>query len=203
MALWTEEKSEVMDQKVKEYEEQKKRDEEMRAEIKRQQEERRMIEEEKQRQEEEQRMQEQKRREEEERIQREIELAKAAGERAENASVQTEEQAMQARSVQQLKKGDGSEIGLNIQSKTSDFKIFNDKTMEPLWAEHKDDKHAPASSQSAIKIQVQESVSLKHEPSNSHKDQKSEQQVRSSREQEEGELLNVAENEKLQTNPEK
>ena len=46
-----------------------------------------MIEEEKQRQEEEQRMQEQKRREEEERIQREIELAKAAGERAENASV--------------------------------------------------------------------------------------------------------------------
>ena len=40
MALWTEEKSEVMDQKVKEYEEQKKRDEEMRAEIKRQQEER-------------------------------------------------------------------------------------------------------------------------------------------------------------------
>lgn len=91
MALWTEEKSEVMDQKVKEYEDQKKRDEEMRAEIKRQQEERRRIEEELKRQEEEKRIQEQKRKEEEERIQREIELAKAAGERAENASVQTEE----------------------------------------------------------------------------------------------------------------
>ena len=36
MAVWTEEKTEEMDQRVKEYEDKKQKDEEMRAEIKRQ-----------------------------------------------------------------------------------------------------------------------------------------------------------------------
>ena len=44
MAIWTEEKSEVFESKLKQYEEQKARDEEMRAELKRQQEERRRLE---------------------------------------------------------------------------------------------------------------------------------------------------------------
>lgn len=47
MAVWTEEKTEEMDQRVKVYEDQKQKDEAMRAEIKRQQEEKRRIEEEK------------------------------------------------------------------------------------------------------------------------------------------------------------
>ena len=59
---------------------------------------------------------------------------------------------MQAKSVQQLKKEDGPENGLNFESKTSDFKIFTDRATEAvLRAEHKDDKHAPHDS-SAIRI---------------------------------------------------
>ena len=93
----------------------------------------------------------------------------AAGERADNASVQTEEQAMQAKSAKFLKKTDESDI-LGTVSKTSDIMIFTDKATEAvLRASHKDEKHTPLPS----KTPSVTASELKQENSISHKDQKS------------------------------